>query len=867
MLVAQTVQEVLLLGGGALVLTGGPGEGKTTLAYAVSTVPGNRRVIAVPGHADESSLPYAATHRLLTRLSECPSTPRGGVRPHPDAGLLPRDALGAARVVLDRLAAADRPVLLLLDDAHLLDAESRRLFTLVAHRLDGVRAAILATAPAPLPGLPHLRLSPLTRAESRTLLHDRAPGLADDVAASLIDLAGGNPAALVELAAALSPRQRRGLADPPATLPPSSRLRQRFRAEVAALPPGTRDLLLLAAAAPELRPADVTDPAALTPAERAGLVSVHDDTIAFTPPLLRSLIYHDAPLADRHHAHRRLADNGSLLHRAQITPAPDDALARALTAAARHATPDRAARAHLLAAGLFDSRADKAGAVLAAARAAADAGRPHEATRLLRRLGREQAPAVVRNRARALTARLTLHHDPAAARDVLLDVATELLPHDPQGALEALLAAGDACGHCGDPGDFPAVARHAAAHHRDTSDPQTRLAVHHLCGLADLLTGADDQGFGHLHEVLRLAGHVTDPALLIAAAADGILTGRDRCAATLAGRAAALGTKGQIPAALEVAAFAEFAAGRYDAATDAALDGAAVAGRPGAHHALLSVLAALRGDRASMEPASGGAIRDAAGHYATGEFGDWAAGLLDLVEGRRTDALARLFPLVTGHGSPILRIAVTPHLIEAGAPGDVAGPFDRWAARTGESSWLALRARCRALTASTPDDADDLFREAIGWHRRDGAAFPAAHTALLYGRHLRRCRRHVEAREHLRRAAETFRRLDAAPWADQATHELRAAGESAGGEGAAAERAPATELTAQQQRIAGLVADGATNREVAQHLHLSPRTVDHHLRNVFARLGVRSRTELARLVATGRVPPRRRGPLDGVGPR
>jgi DNA-binding CsgD family transcriptional regulator len=895
MLVAQTVQEVLLVHGGALVLVGGPGEGKTTLAYAVSTVPSTWKVIAVPGHADESALPHAATHRLLTRLTpappargrECGTGPgsegeaerpdRGAegqsphstagdlaaydlFEPHIRAGFAMHDPVRAARVVRGLLAAADRPVLVLLDDAHLLDDESRRLITLVAHRLDGARAAILATAPAPLPGLPHLRLTPLTRTESRALLHQRAPALTDDVAATLIDLAGGNPAALVELSAALTPQQRRGYADPPATLPPSSALRQRFRAEVAALPPATRDLLLLAAAAPELKPTDLADLTALTPAERAGLVTVHDDTIAFTPPLLRSLVYYDAPLADRHHAHQRLADTNRgdpLLHRAQIAAAPDNALARALTTAAAQATPDRAARAHLLAAALFESRADRATAVLAAARATSEAGRPHDATRLLRRLAREEAPAVVRERARSLTAQLTIRNDPEAARDVLLDVATELLPYDREGAFEALLAAGDACGRCGDPGDFPAVARNAARQHRDAPGPNTQLAVHHVAGLADLLTGADDQGFAHLHEVLRLADRVTDPALLTAAATDGILTGRDRCGAVLAGRAAALGSKGQIPAALEVAALAEFAAGRYDAATEAALDGAALSGRSGTHHALLGLLAALRGDRDSMERLQ-----------AADDFGDWAAGLLDLVEGRPADALARLFPLAREQSPPILRIAVTPHVIEAGAPGVVAGPFDRWAARTGESSWLALRARCRALTASTPDQADDLFREAIGWHNRDGAAFPAAHTALLYGRHLRRHRRHVEAREHLRRAAETFRRLDAGPWAEQAGSELRAAGEKAAERAREGkERTSTAELTAQQERIAGLVADGATNREVAQQLHLSPRTVDHHLRNVFARLGVRSRTELARLIATRRVPPRRRGPLDGVGPR
>src|SRR5262249_4048221 len=205
--------------------------------------------------------------------------------------------------------------------------------------------------------------------------------------------------------------------------------------------------------------------------------------------------------------------------------------------------------------------------------------------------------------------------------------------------------------------------RDAAAQHRDADDPGRRLVIHHISGLAALMTGADRDGFTHLREALRLADRITDPALLITAASDGILTGRDRHAATLARRAAAAGTNGQIPAALEVVALAEFAAGRYDAATEAALDGAATAGgQATAHHALLGLLAALFGDRATVDR-----LRPAA------ELGDWAAGVLDLVEGRPDDARNRLTPLVTG-GDLILRIAVTPHLIEAGAPIALAAP-------------------------------------------------------------------------------------------------------------------------------------------------------------------------------------------------
>jgi DNA-binding CsgD family transcriptional regulator len=877
MLVARAVQEVrrteiaALLDraaqghGGALVITGGPGEGKT---HAVRTTPAGWTVVSVPGHPDESTLPYAGLQRVLDagpagrrgpcdaedagrrgpcdaegpgRRGPCDADGAGRGRPcggEPVAG----DALRIALAVRARWQDKGRPILCVLDDFHLFDPETRRVLTLVAHRLDGTRAALLATAAEPVPGLPHHRLSPLTPAQSRRLL---PPGLVADVAESLIDLAGGNPAALLDLVAALTPEQRRGYADPPVTLPPASPLRRRLLAGVAALPVRTREALLLAAAAPETLP----DPDALAPAERAGLITVTGGTVAFVPPLLRSLVYHDAPLADRNEAHRRLAARGDptarLLHRAAVATTPDDDLARSLLDAAATVPPDRARQARERAAALFTDPADAAAALAVAARDAALAGRPHEADRLLRRL--TKAPALVRDRARAVTAGLRLREDPLTARDVLLDVAVELLPHDPSGAFEALLAAGDACGRSGDPGRFPAVARRAVAGHQRSPDPALRMAAEHVAGLADLLTGADATGFAHLCEALRLADRVTDPILLIAAATGGILTGRDRRGAQIAARAAALARTGGavalVPAALEVAALAEFAAGRYEAATAAALDGVATAGRSGlaaAHHALLGLLAALMGDRATtldrIHPDG-----DAA------PVGDWAAGLLDLVEGRPAEAVSRLTPLAappSGRGSLLLRIAVTPHLIEAAVQAGVSirppGAFDRWAARTGESAWLALRARCRAL--GDPDAADDLFREALGWHRRDGSAFPAAHTALLYGRHLRRRRRHVEAREHLRRAAETFHRLDAGPWAAQAVQELRAAGERPRPEAAAARPA----LTAQQERIAGLVAGGATNREVAQQLQLSPRTVDHHLRNVFARLGVRSRTELAR---------------------
>ncbi|MFD0537565.1 LuxR C-terminal-related transcriptional regulator [Actinomadura luteofluorescens] len=155
----------------------------------------------------------------------------------------------------------------------------------------------------------------------------------------------------------------------------------------------------------------------------------------------------------------------------------------------------------------------------------------------------------------------------------------------------------------------------------------------------------------------------------------------------------------------------------------------------------------------------------------------------------------------------------------------------------------ALARRCLALLAGCDGEAEEHFTEALRLHEAGDAVFELARTELLFGHRLRRGRRPRAAREHLRAALRVFERYGAAPWTAQARAELRAAGETA-------PRAASGfgKLTAQQAQIARMAAEGATNREIAARLLLSPRTIDHHLRNVFTRLGIRSRVELARLI-------------------
>jgi len=146
------------------------------------------------------------------------------------------------------------------------------------------------------------------------------------------------------------------------------------------------------------------------------------------------------------------------------------------------------------------------------------------------------------------------------------------------------------------------------------------------------------------------------------------------------------------------------------------------------------------------------------------------------------------------------------------------------------------------VNADRPE-VGDRFETALELHRGSRRPWDEARTELLYGEHLRRTRRRVDARPHLRRASDEFKRLGAVPWEVRAQTELRATGETRQGHDVGS----AEKLTPQEFQIVTLVASGLSNRDVAAHLFLSPRTVEYHLGKVYSRLGVTSRAELSQL--------------------
>ncbi|MEH0974235.1 AAA family ATPase [Micromonospora sp. CPCC 205546] len=949
-------------GGGALLVQGEPGSGRSALVDYAHRHAAGCTVLAGAGLCEEAGLPYAGLQRLLD-----PVLDRAGALPEQQRRVLLRALAGAgcpahrhlalSLAVLGLLAAAarDRPLLCTMDDVDRGDRPTADVLAFVARRLRRSRVAVLLTTAAdvPLGGIARHRLRPLNDRDSAALLTDRLAGRAPapSVAAALAAAAGGNPQALVDLAEVLTPGQCRGEEPVPETPPPDGGLGRAYRARLDRLPADTRRVLLLAALDEDGEPATLVRAArvagtaieALAPAELAGLVRVEPRRVTFPQPLVRAVVRAAAPLAERRTAHLLLArvldPLGHRLrragHLAAAAQGPDPVLAAELEqAAAEHEGPATAASAALhRAAELSDDPVRAAARLVAAARYAWSAGLTHRTRLLLGSLPVDVDPAVA-GRAGLLRGELELRAgrprcalttllaaadalaateaaptatgvapvatDRAPAAGKAAPVATDgappatrvapagtdrapaatgaasvgadgaLVDADRVLALGALVRAGEAACFAGDQYRYAEVARRAEPLRRPDDPPATELLSSYVAGTAATLRGDHEQAGPALRRTVVLGGQLTGaaltPAALTCAAAAGLLVAVDGAAHRLAERAVELarerGELSALPRALELRAAAEYWLGRHDAAVDSSREGLRIArdtgqdNWAGVHLGMLAVLAAVRADRDTSLRRIREIGEDPGAHSRPRALAQWALAVLDLVDNRPAAAAARLAALAcpgTGRGQVLVLVMATPYLVEAAtavadrpAAAAALAVFDRWASSTASPSRRALSARCHGLLAQRGSaEAEREFRTALRLHPTDAGAFERARTELLLGRELRRSRRPRAAREHLHAAREAFILLGAATWAEQATTELRAAGESVG----PPEESAARLLTGQQLRIAQLVAEGATNREIAARMFLSTRTVDHHLRNIFHRLNIRSRTELARALS------------------
>jgi DNA-binding CsgD family transcriptional regulator/tetratricopeptide (TPR) repeat protein len=869
--------------GAAITIVGAPGVGKTALLRAVG--PTGVSVIDVAGAESEVALPWTGLAALLEPLlgyeAALPPTARAALR---GALALEQPTVAdSARVLhaavgLLRAAGAQEPLLLRVDDVQWLDPSSRQGIAFIARRAADIGIAAITVWSQrggpfePWPGVPVLSIGELGRADALALA--REAGVAPMVAEALVDAVGGNPLALIEAPAQLSPAERSGRRPLPAALPVGARLEIAYVRRLDALPSASREALLVAALAADgdtapLRAAlgglDV-----LAPAEDAGMIVVDARGFSFAHPIVRTAVVRAATPSARRAAHRALAAAVSApqraWHLAAAAQAPDEGLATELETlgydAAQRGAPATAAAALARAAELSPDRRQAIGRTVEAAAMAITGGSPARAMALLDPVLADARKPELRADVQLLRGMAIQQGGSPMAAFALLDAeAEQVVAHDRARAAGLLTQAGVGLVAHGSMDRLAALAERALA----LAPPGAELvpAVLHASALATLgqhararallrrrhaaLRAVDPTGPGH--EILAVAALVhlwmedyDDAERLLVWLVE---TCRERGAivalafplavsASLHLRRGSLGEAARLSD--EAVGLGEDAVGSFlhsVTLTTAAFVAANLGDSEACiRHAQQARAIALRLDLTSTLACA----EQALGFLALGA-GDPATAVVHL-ENARTHT--RRF----GSRDPSFLYThadLAEAYVRVGRSTDAAALTEELAAgaaATGGAWAAAATARCRLLVEGD-DRLDEHLAAALAAHARLTQPFELARTRLCAGEQLRRARRRADARPHLTGACTTFSALGAEQWAARAAHELRAAG------GRRDERAPSDEvLTARERDVCRLVAGGATNREVGAALHMSPRTVEHHLRMAYRKLGVRSRTEM-----------------------
>jgi DNA-binding CsgD family transcriptional regulator len=883
---------------GALVLSGEPGIGKTALLdYAAGRASG-LTVLTARGIESEAELPFVAladlVRPLLGLLDEIPDAQAVALRAAlalgpPGAG----DRFTTCAGLLSLLgAAADaRPVLVLVDDAHWVDRSSMQAILFAARRLDAEGVAVLVARRREgrgldMSGLEELILEGLAGDVARQVLGGNRRVIADRVAQELIAASGGNPLALLEAPSLLSAAQLAGEEPLTGPLPTGEALERAFLQQVGSLPTETQRALVVAAASPSATFDEIVaavgragmDPAALDAAEEAGLTLVEDGRLEFAHPLLRSAIYHSAPAMLRRAAHEALAGAGGERrpwHLAAASEAPDAAVAAELEQSAAAASVRgghaEAALALETAARLAEAPDERASFLRSAADEARKAGQTARALELVEAALAAAEQPELRARIEHLYGVIEMWSGSSlAAYERLRSEARRVEASDPARAARLLADAAWAC-FMGGEVDLGREAAEQATALAEGRGGLAEIVSGALLGIALLLNGARGAAEPLLRRYQPLLADdefLERSYAIVWPAAQALvwLEEHDEARAVferVIDRARTQSAPSILPYTLTGLADLDFRTGGWARAYANASEAVALARETEQPTALSFALAVL----ARIEAAQGHADdcrlhatealdleEGGAGANAVVVFAVAALGLLELGLGRVGEAIEQLSRVeVALHGHGLRQPAViqwAPDLIEALAR---AGRREEalelladleLAAESSLSTWaLGAAASLRGILAEGEFEAD--FARAIELHEALGAPFEIARTELYLGERLRRSRRRKEARVVLRSAIERFERLGAAPWAERANAELRASGETVQPGAVIA----TNELTPQELQVALTVAKGATNREAGAALFLSPKTIEAHLGRVYRKLDVRSRTELAALLA------------------
>jgi DNA-binding CsgD family transcriptional regulator len=875
----------------ALVLEGEAGIGKSTLWLAGVQAARERglRVLESRPAETERDFAHAALGDLLEPtlddvLPELPAPRRRALESalavgEADDAVDPRTLAVAVRSALEVLAAAG-PIVIAVDDVQWLDASSAGPLAFALRRLREQNVLVLFArrleSPMQAPELERaleadrsqrLRVGPLSLGATQRLVQTRlGTTFARPTLLRVHEASGGNPFYALEIARALAAHG--GVGDPTRPLPVPETLDELVRARLDGLPRTTRDALVLSAAhgraTPELLAAAGVREDALDAARDARIVEV-DGVVRFTHPLLASVLYQELAAGERRRAHRRLADVVAepitrARHLALGTARADAEVAAALDEAAAQASSRGAVAAsaelgeHALRLTPPAAQDDRHRRAIAAARAHLAAGEAERAKKLADELD-ANSPEALLLRAELVSGDL---HETIALRRRALQAASgrpelEALIHQRlglflrfsegmQAAEEHARASVELAEQLGDDALRAGALASLALIRFNSGEPDAiRLAerAHELA----VATGDHERliaaSFCLAHVLVWSRQHDRARALLrqmqrdwsarderVAAETWWYLSivelydGRWALAEQHARRMQELGSlytrdEAEDPTTYYPQALAAAHRGDLERARELAEHGWRIAGE---QRAMLPGLDATLG---VVELWSGNA-RGAAVRFASAERNATAAGFGEPgVRWWRDEYVESLLEL--GRIDDAL---------------DVLAALEIEAQRV-ERAWaLAHATRCRGLVAALQGDireAAALLESAAAQHEAAGDQFSRARALLALGVVRRRQRQKRAAREAIEAALEGFEALGAAGWAEKARAEL----------GRISGRRREEGLTPAERRVAALVAEGRTNREVAAALFLAERTVESHLTQVYAKLGIRSRAELA----------------------
>jgi DNA-binding CsgD family transcriptional regulator len=890
--------------GQALLLFGEPGAGKTMLLDAAAEMASSAGVcvLRASGVEFEAGISFCGLNQtlipLLADLAHLTASHRDALNValgFGEGSAPDRLVVSNATLALMRHAAQAQPILILIDDLPWFDRASAEVLGFVARRLAGTRVGVLGASRTgeesffDRAGLPELELQPLDEDAASQLVLEHFPALRPAIRRRILSEAQGNPLALLELPAVWTSGRHSPLQALPRTLPLSRRLKALFAARIAALPPRTRQLLLLMAL-------DGTDDPRvlqlangptfddLDAAEQTRVAYLDPDTHrpAFRHPLIRSAVVELSTADERRRANRSLAQlwvdqpDRRVWHLAEATIEPDEDVATLLEQAALRilARGDVVASVAALtrAAELSPLSVDRTRRLAGAAYIGMEiAGDLPSASRLLDEVRRADPELTGSLQAAGTAAAVLLNTDGDVdtAHRLLVDAIESRAERDSSGdtelrnALHTLLLVCYLGGreelwepfYRAIPRLGPDIPPALYLSSKTLADPMRTPAT--------VLQQLDE-------EIDGLARELNPTWIVRVAIAANFVDRVPRCREALqrvvrAGRedgAAAAGIYASLLLAID-----DFWTGQWDDAQRLIDDANEFCDVEGyrllsmAARAVNAFLAAGRGDENATRSLTDEMLQWATPRrmravqcYAWQAQALAALGRGDFEEAYRQATKISAVGTIASHHHGVQDVLMD--IVEAAVH---TGRHDEAAAHVSAieqsniaavSPRIALMAHASAAIAATTDgDAIELFEQALAVPGADRWTFWMARVQLAYGERLRRMRRLTEARVQLTAAIETFERLGARPWASRARSELRATGQSKPRVDCYA-MAP---LTAQEREIALLAASGLTNKQIAERLFLSPRTVGGHLHRVFPKLGVATRAALRDALAS--VPP------------